>query len=164
MSEEMKKNDLPKPKRHSVISNIIYSFKPTAENRPLHMLWYFVGIVVKVLVPVLASYASALVVSMASGGHTIVTVIFSIGAVFAVYGLVTGLSAFFEQMNQMHFVEGRLGSFFRIWTGNGCPCPSPRWRTSPYGRGPLLPGKPSATIRTALKISCEKHTPSQPMP
>lgn len=113
MSEEMKKNDLPKPKRHSVISNIIYSFKPTAENRPLHMLWYFVGIVVKVLVPVLASYASALVVSMASGGHTIVTVIFSIGAVFAVYGLVTGLSAFFEQMNQMHFVEGRLGSFFQ---------------------------------------------------
>lgn len=113
MREETEKmKETPKPKRHSVVSNIIYAFKPVVQRNPSFLPGFLFEIFLKVAVPILGSYASARVVAAASGRQPVLTVILSIGTIFLIYGLVNGLSSFFNQMNQMRYMEGRLAVFF----------------------------------------------------
>ena len=113
MSEEMK-HEQPQLERHSILSNIIYAFQPVLKRNPTFLPGFLAEILLKVFLPVLGSYVSARVVAAAAGRQPVLTVILSIGTIFLIYGLVTGLSSFFKQMDEMRYMEGRVAIFFPL--------------------------------------------------
>jgi ABC-type multidrug transport system fused ATPase/permease subunit len=102
-----------KLKRHSLLSNIIYVFRPAVKKYKKSVFGFAAEIVLMVMVPIISSACTALVVSLAAGDKSLLKIILSILAAFMLYGITSSLNTFFSGSNQMAYVEIRLSEFFR---------------------------------------------------
>jgi len=101
-------------KKHSVLSNILYVFKPTAKSNPGYLAAIAAEAVLFVLAPVMASGCSSLVIAMLGEELSLPVIAASILAVFMVYGIVNGMHTYFSVSNNYAYIDMRVWHEFDI--------------------------------------------------
>lgn len=95
-------------KKHSIVSNIIFAFRPVVRGKPKYILNIVLWAILSVALPLMASAISSLIVGMLGNQMSLPVIIAAIMGVFAVYGAVNWLYTYYDTSNGMNYIDMRI--------------------------------------------------------
>jgi len=97
-----------KVKKHSLLSNAIYAFKPAAKTDPVYLADIVINSVLSVLLPLIASGCSSLIIGLLENKLSLPVIVISIMTVFTIYGGMSWLHTYFSAVSGNCYIHMRL--------------------------------------------------------
>lgn len=95
-------------KKHSVISNILFVFRPVAKAKPRYIVNIIIWMALTVAVPLLSSAVSSFVIALLGNDLSFPIILAAILGVFAVYGVINWLYTYYDTSNGMNYIDMRI--------------------------------------------------------
>ena len=108
MEEEKKQ----KKKRRSIFSNLMFCFAPAMKETPVYLVHIGIQAVTYVLLLLMAVGANALIVSMLGKESPLMLLIGAVMTVFLVYGAISWIDTYLQNIISIEYIEMRLGGHF----------------------------------------------------
>lgn len=102
-------------KKHSAISNLVFVWKPAIKNRPVYLLNLTMEAVLFAAMPLLASALSSAVIGLVGSSLRIFAIAAAILVMFLMYGGLSWLRTYLENMNGMAYVDARIFHHQMSW-------------------------------------------------
>ncbi len=97
-----------KVKKHSLLSNAIYAFKPAVRTDPVYLADIVIHAVLSVLLPLIASGCSSLIIGLLENGLSLPVIVISILTVFTIYGGMSWLHTYLSTVSGYAYSNIRL--------------------------------------------------------
>lgn len=97
-----------KVKKHNMLDNYWYIIKPALKERPHYFLMMAAKVLLFAAMPLMASWATSIVVTMLGNGSRFVFVLLAILSVFVVYGLVSAAYTYTSMGIRSAFIAIRM--------------------------------------------------------